>query len=148
MKNKFFKWFDKFSGRVTQLAGSPVAFFVVLLIVIIWAFSGPLFNYSDTWQLIINTGTTIITFLMVFIIQQSQNKDSIAVHLKLNELISANDKSSDFLISIEDLTEEDLQVIRRYYEKMAELSKKKAAVKDRYSEDEALRRVNEKFKGG
>jgi low affinity Fe/Cu permease len=85
---------------------------------------------------------------MVFIIQQSQNKDSIAVHLKLNELISANDKSSDFLISIEDLTEEDLQVIRRYYEKMAELSKKKAAVKDRYSEDEALRRVNEKFKGG
>lgn len=148
MKNKFFNWFDNFSGHITRIVGSPIAFFVVLLIVILWALSGPFFDYSDTWQLIINTGTTIITFLMVFIIQQSQNKDSVAVHLKLNELISANENSSDYLISIEDLTEEELEVIKKYYEKMAALSKKKADVKKRYSEEEAIKRTNDKFKGG
>lgn len=144
----FFKWFDHFSDRITKLTGNPFAFLVALCFIIIWAVTGPLFNYSDTWQLVVNTGTTIITFLMVFLIQQSQNKDSEAVHLKLNELISAMDKASDFLIAIEDLSEEEIQIIKKYYEKLGRLSKEKAQLKSKYTEEEAIKRVNEKFKGG
>lgn len=148
MLTKLFNWFDKFSTRVTKIAGSPYAFISAFLIIIIWAITGPIFGYSDTWQLVINTGTTIVTFLMVFIIQQSQNKDSEAVHLKLNELISATNNASDFLIAVEELSEEEIQLIREYYRKIIELSRKKAGIKDRYSEQEAINRVNEKFTGG
>lgn len=142
------KWFGKFSNRVTHLAGSPVAFVAACCIVIIWAVLGPVFHYSDTWQLVINTGTTIVTFLMVFLIQQSQNKDTAALHLKLNELLSAVPKASDYLIAVEDLSEEELIIIRKYYEKMLSLTKKKAELSDIYSEEEAIKRVNEKFNGG
>src|SRR5690625_5191593 len=136
----FFKWFDHFSDRITKLTGNPFAFLVALCFIIIWAVTGPLFNYSDTWQLVVNTGTTIITFLMVFLIQQSQNKDSEAVHLKLNELISAMDKASDFLIAIEDLSEEEIQIIKKYYEKLDRLTKEKARLKSKYTEEEAIKR--------
>jgi low affinity Fe/Cu permease len=97
--------FDKFSHLATKYTGSSYAFLIAVLILIIWAISGPYFNYSDTWQLVINTGTTCVTFLMVFLIQQAQNKDTIAIHLKLNELIAANKYASNRLVSIEDFTE-------------------------------------------
>ena len=89
------KTFDAFSTKVTKLSGSPGAFIIALSTIIMWAITGPVFNYSDTWQLVINTGTTIITFLMVFVIQQSQNKDTIALQIKLNELIAANQNASN-----------------------------------------------------
>src|SRR5882757_2074643 len=101
------KQFDKFSSKVTNAAGSPTAFISAFLIIILWGVTGPVFRYSDTWQLAINTGTTIVTFLMVFVIQQSQNKDTKALHLKLNELIACNQGASNRLIDIEDLTSEE-----------------------------------------
>lgn len=99
------KKFASFSTWVTKATGSSSAFFITLLIVVVWAISGPVFNFSETWQLVINTGTTIITFLMIFVIQQSQNKDTLAFHLKLNELIAANEFTSNRLIDSEELTE-------------------------------------------
>jgi low affinity Fe/Cu permease len=112
--------FDKFAATVTRWAGSPVAFGVAVIAIAAWLISGPLFHYSDGWQLVINTGTTIVTFLMVFLIQQSQNKDSIAVHLKLNELLASNTAASDELIGIEDASEEDLRRIAEAYLQLAE----------------------------
>ena len=102
--SNFARFFDRFSCRVTRATGSPAAFLIALLSVIIWAVSGPVFQFSETWQLVINTGTTIITFLMVFIIQQAQNKDTVAIHLKLNELIAATKGASNRMIDVEDLT--------------------------------------------
>jgi low affinity Fe/Cu permease len=136
-KGGFYMIFDKFSNHVTRATGSPYAFLVALAIVVTWAILGPVFGFSDTWQLVINTGTTIITFLMVFVIQQSQNKDTVALHLKLNELIAANNCASNRLIDIEDLTEEELQVIKKYYIKLAELSKKEKDIHQTHSLDEA-----------
>jgi low affinity Fe/Cu permease len=100
--------FDRFSTRLTKATGTPTAFMLALAVIIIWLLTGPIFDYSDTWQLIINTSTTIITFLMVFIIQQSQNKDTMALQLKLNELIAAHEGASNRLIDSEDLSEEEL----------------------------------------
>lgn len=116
--------FDKFATRITFFTGRPVTFFAALLIVIVWAITGPLFNFSDTWQLVINTGTTIITFLMVFVIQQSQNKDTVAIHLKLNELIAATKTASNRLIDVEDLTEEELIILKNFYIQLSELAEK------------------------
>src|SRR4051794_15385168 len=99
--------FDRFSTAATHATGRPIAFILATLIVIVWAITGPMFHYSETWQLVINTGTTIITFLMVFLIQQSQNKDTVALHLKMNELIAATRGASNRLINIEDLTEDE-----------------------------------------
>jgi low affinity Fe/Cu permease len=144
-KNSFARWFDKFCSRVTHITGSSSAFMIALGVIIVWGVTGPLFNYSDTWQLVINTGTTIVTFLMVFVIQQSQNKDSVAVQIKLNELIAATTHASDHLISVEDLTEEELLVIQKHYQKLAELTKKKASIQKTHSVEEAIRRVEEKF---
>ncbi|MBU7439742.1 low affinity iron permease family protein [Paraburkholderia fungorum] len=109
------KVFDAFASLVTRWAGSPLAFCLAVAVVVAWVVTGPLFHYSDGWQLVINTGTTIITFLMVFLIQQSQNKDSVAVHLKLNELLAANHAASNRLIGIEDASEEDLRRIANAY---------------------------------
>src|SRR5437870_2655282 len=120
--NKSF--FDRFSAQVTRFAGRPVTFISALCIVIIWGISGPIFGFSDTWQLVINTGTTIITFLMVFVIQQSQNKDTIAIHLKLNELIASNRKASNRLIDVEDLTEKELQTLKNFYIRLSDLAEK------------------------
>src|ERR1043165_7496308 len=106
--------FDHFSTTATRVTGRPVSFILAVLIVIVWAATGPIFNYSENWQLIINTGTTIITFLMVFVIQQSQNKDTVALHLKLNELIAANKAASNRLIDIEDLTEDELTALSSF----------------------------------
>jgi low affinity Fe/Cu permease len=129
--------FDKISTVVTRSAGRPAAFIIAMLIVIIWAVTGPLFDYSNTWQLVINTGTTIITFLMVFIIQQSQNKDTLAVQLKLNELIACNSSASNRLIDIEDLTEEELIVLKKFYVKLSKLAEKENDLHSSHSIDEA-----------
>lgn len=115
-KSQFSSFFNHFSSKVTKITGSVYAFLFAFFVVIIWAATGSLFHYSDTWQLVINTGTTIVTFLMVFIIQHSQNKDTIALQLKLDELISVS-KASNKLISVENLSDEDLQKFNEFYEK-------------------------------
>ncbi len=140
MKNKETKGpsgFEKMSGVVTKASGSTTAFIGAVFVIIIWLITGPIFNYSDTWQLVINTGTTIITFLMVFLIQRSQNKDSIAIHLKLNELIVANELASNRLVSIEDISEEELKVLQKYYRHLAELAGKELSVEESHSIAEA-----------
>lgn len=111
--------FDGFASTVTRWAGSPIAFGLAVATVALWVVTGPLFHYSDAWQLVINTGTTIVTFLMVFLIQQSQNKDSVAVHLKLNELLASHREASNQLIGIEDSSEDDLRRIAAAYLKLA-----------------------------
>jgi low affinity Fe/Cu permease len=135
--NGFMKFFDRFSHKATQVTGRPVAFIIACLIVLVWAIVGPMFGFSDTWQLVINTGTTIITFLMVFVIQQSQNKDTMALQLKLNELIAANEKASNRLIDIEDLTEDELRVLKRFYVHLSELAGKEKNLFATHSIDEA-----------
>src|SRR3954466_13955742 len=136
-KNKLSIFFQKMSNKVTKITGSPIAFLVALCVVIVWALTGPIFHYSDTWQLVINTGTTIITFLMVFIIQQSQNKDTMAVQLKLNELIACNEKASNRLIVIEDLTEDELVVLKKFYVKLSDLAEKENDIHGSHSIDDA-----------
>jgi low affinity Fe/Cu permease len=131
------KLFDKFSTKVTAATGSPFAFISAFLIIIVWGVTGPVFEFSDTWQLVINTGTTIITFLMVFVIQQSQNKDTKALHLKLNELIACNKLASNRLIDIEDLTADEIQVLKEYYVTLACMSAKEKSLHTTHSIDEA-----------
>lgn len=129
--------FDKVSAVVTRSAGRPAAFIIALLFIVIWAASGVFFNFSDTWQLIINTATTVITFLMVFIIQQSQNKDTMAVQLKLNELIACDERASNRLIVIEDLTEEELITLKKFYIKLSALAEQERDLHSSHSIDEA-----------
>lgn len=114
MKNNFF---DRFADKAVCFTGSAAAFITSALLVIIWAATGPLFNFSEPWQIVINTGTTIITFLMVFLIQKAQNKDSKAIQIKLNELIAAHEKASNQMVDIEDLTEDELDKIHEFYER-------------------------------
>ena len=114
--------FERFSDWATHATGSSAAFIIATSTVIIWAVSGPIFNYSETWQLVINTGTTIVTFLMVFLIQKSQNKDSKAVHLKLNELIASHKGTSNRMVSLEDLSEEELDQLAKFYAHIAKLA--------------------------
>lgn len=138
--------FDRFAGLVTRAAGSPTAFIAAAVVVAIWASTGPMFGYSDTWQIVINTGTTIVTFLMVFLIQQSQNKDSLALHIKLNELIAAQASASNRLVCIEDLDEEDLQTLRAFYAHLAKLSREEGEVDETHSLAEARQRHGAKQK--
>jgi len=112
--------FHKFSHRISEVVGSPWSFIVAVSIIIIWAITGPLFQYSDTWQLSINTGTTIVTFLMVFLIQNTQNRDAKAIHLKLDELIRAADKARNNLVDLEDLTDEELNQLEEEFKKFRE----------------------------
>ena len=110
--------FDTFASAVTRWAGSPVAFGMAVISIVVWAVIGPVFHYSEDWQLVINTGTTIVTFVMVFLIQQSQNKDSVALHLKLNELLASHRSADNHLIGIEDASEEELRRLAAAYLKM------------------------------
>ncbi|PVD50200.1 low affinity iron permease family protein [Terrimonas sp.] len=140
MKNKnsgFSPVFTRISGWITRKAGSPAAFIIAFALIILWAVSGPVFDYSDTWQLVINTSTTIITFLMVFIIQQSQNRDTAAIHLKLNELIASEAKASNRLIDVEDLSEEELMVLKKFYIRLSEKAAKENDLHSSHSLDEA-----------
>lgn len=133
----FARWFNNFSNLVTKATGKPAAFVTALCIVIVWALTGPIFRFSDTWQLVINTGTTIVTFLMVFVIQQSQNKDTLALHLKLNELIAANKNASNRVVSIEDLTPEELGTLKKFYTHISKLAAKDKDLFASHSIDEA-----------
>jgi low affinity Fe/Cu permease len=146
MKKKLLAKFDKFSSVVTKATGSPLAFILAATAIVVWAITGPIFGFSDTWQLVINTGTTIITFLMVFIIQQSQNKDTTALHLKLNELIAATKTASNRLIDIEDLSEEEIKTIKKFYIKLSEQSKTERDVFRTHSLDEANNNTKSKEK--
>ncbi|WP_428656273.1 low affinity iron permease family protein [Runella sp.] len=129
--------FEKISIIATKAAGSTSAFIVASLLIVGWLASGPLFDYSDTWQLVINTSTTIVTFLMVFLIQRSQNKESMAIHLKLNELISANQFTSNRLVCVEDLTEDELKVLQKFYNNLAALTEKDESMQESHSIEEA-----------
>lgn len=131
--------FEKFSNWATKFTGSSYAFIGATTIVIAWAVSGPLFDYSETWQLVINTGTTIITFLMVFLIQKAQNKDSKAIQIKLNELIASHEKASNRIVDIEDLTEKELDQLHLYYEKLSSFAKEDIDIHTSHSIDVAQR---------
>ncbi|WP_289661004.1 low affinity iron permease family protein [Flavobacterium panacagri] len=136
--------FEKFATKVSKAAGSTTAFISAFIIVVAWAVSGPIFDYSETWQLVINTGTTIITFLMVFLIQKAQNKDSLAIQLKLNELVASNESSSNSLVDIESMTEEEMIIIQKYYHRLSELAKKDESIKTSHSIAEAHELHNRK----
>jgi low affinity Fe/Cu permease len=140
--NSIINKFDAFATNTSKVMGSTTAFTIAFLVVICWALTGPIFDYSETWQLIINTGTTIVTFLMVFLIQKAQNKDSLALQIKLNELIASSKFASNSIVDIEDITEEEMEIIQKYYRHLSALSKKDKNLKISHSIDEA----NEKHK--
>lgn len=113
-------WFAQIATRASHLAGKPLAFLIAFVVVLAWAVTGPLFGFSDTWQLVINTSTTIITFLMVFLIQNTQNRDTLAVQLKLSELIIAMHGAKNDMATVEDMSEEELEQLHETYRKRAE----------------------------
>ena len=117
--------------------GSSWAFVIALAIILVWALTGPVFHFNETWQLIINTGTTIVTFLMVFVIQQSQNKDAMAVHIKLNELLAAHEQASNRVVAVEDLDECDLTTLHTFYSELAKLAEAEGGIKKSHSLDDA-----------
>jgi low affinity Fe/Cu permease len=137
-------WFERFSATVTVWTGSSTAFGVACATIIIWAALGPAFHFSDTWQLVINTGTTIVTFLMVFLIQRTQNKDSLALQLKLNELVAAIEGASNRLIDVEDLGEDELGLLHEYYTRLARMAKKDERLGESHSVEEADERHTSK----
>jgi low affinity Fe/Cu permease len=128
---------ERFAYRITRWTGRPWAFGIAVAIVLLWLVTGPVFHYSDTWQLVINTGTTIVTFLMVFLIQQTQNKDTKAIELKLNELVAAVEGASNRLIDVEDLSEEELDVLREHYRRLVAMAKKDIKLTASHSIEEA-----------
>lgn len=136
-KSLFNRWFERAAINITKIAGSSTAFLLALIVIIAWAITGPVFQFSDTWQLVINTGTTIITFLMVFIIQQSQNKDSLAIQLKLNELIAAEERASNRLIVVEDLSQDELELLKKFYVRLSQLARDGNDLHSSHSVDEA-----------
>ena len=144
MKNKK-NLFEQFSNWATNATGSPTAFIPAIAVIIIWAATGPVAKYSDTWQLIINTGTTIVTFLMVFLIQKSQNKDSKAVHLKLNELLASHQGASNRMVDIEDLTEIELDRLHKFYVELSDLAEKEDDLTCTHSIDAAQENHNFKL---
>lgn len=137
---------ERLARRATVWAGSSLAFALALAIIIVWLVTGPIFGFSDTWQLVINTGTTIVTFLMVFLIQRTQNKDSLAIHLKLNELVAAMQGASNRLINIEDLSEDEVCSLHEHYGKLVELAKREGRLTKSHSIDEAEDRHKTKMK--
>jgi low affinity Fe/Cu permease len=128
---------ELWSRFVTNWTGSSWAFAAAVLVVVAWLATGPIFHYSDTWQLVINTGTTIVTFLMVFLIQRAQNKDALAVHLKLNEIVAAVHGASNRLIDVEDLSEADLVKLHLFYRRLAQMAKSDFELGQSHSVEEA-----------
>ena len=128
---------ERFSYKVTQWTGSSVAFAAALAVIVVWVVTGPLFGFSDTWQLVINTGTTIVTFLMVFLIQRAQNKESRAVHMKLNEIVAALEGASNRLIDVEDLTEDEIETLHKHYRRLVAMAKKDVSLTKSHSVEEA-----------
>ena len=128
---------ESFSLKATQATGTSKAFLLALTVIVVWALTGPIFNFSDTWQLVINTGTTIITFLMVFLIQRTQNKDALAIHLKLNEIVAALEGASNRLIDVEDLTEQEIKTLHTHYQRLVAMAKKDFDLGQSHSIEEA-----------
>ncbi len=135
--NKLSQILERFSLRATKATGTSTAFILALSVIVVWGFTGPLFHFSDTWQLVINTGTTIVTFLMVFLIQRTQNKDALAIHLKLNEIVAALEGASNRLIDVEDLTEQEIQTLHTHYQKLVTMAKKDLKLTQTHSIEEA-----------
>lgn len=129
--------FERFANWATNATGSSTAFIVAMVVIVVWAVTGPVFKYSDTWQLVINTGTTIVTFLMVFLIQKTQNKDSKAIHLKLNELLASHQGSSNRMVDIEDMTEAELDQLHKFYVQLSDLAEKEEDITCTHSIDAA-----------
>lgn len=121
--------FGRFAARSARFVGSRWSFLAAIGVVVIWGATGPIFHYSDTWQLVINTGTTIVTFLMVFLIQNTQNRDARAIHLKLNELIHGVDKAKNKMIDIENLSDHELEDLAQTYEKLRNRAEEHARVR-------------------
>src|SRR5436190_993360 len=127
---------ERFSRLVTTWSGSSWAFIIAFGVIVVWAATGPVFHYSDTWQLVINTGTTIVTFLMVFLIQRAQNKESLAVQLKLDEIVASLEGASNRLIDIEDLSEEEVEKLREHYQQLGRLLEGRKETRGSHSIDE------------
>jgi low affinity Fe/Cu permease len=138
--------FEQLAEAVTRWAGGNTGFFTAMAVVLVWAVLGPVFGFSDTWQLVINTGTTIVTFLMVFLIQRTQNKESLALHLKLNELVAAMHGASNRLIDVEALNEDELEVLRKHYHELAALTRREHDAAESHSIEEARSRHAAKFR--
>jgi low affinity Fe/Cu permease len=138
---------ERISHHVTVWSGSSWAFAIAALLIVAWLVTGPLFHFSDTWQLVINTSTTIVTFLMVFLIQRAQNKDALALHLKLNEIVAAIEGASNRLIDIESLSEQDLHVLHAHYQRLATMAKRDGDIRKSHSVDEAEARHRSKKAG-
>ena len=137
--------FESFAQAISRFTGSTSAFLLALAVILVWGVTGPLFGFSDTWQLVINTGTTIVTFLMVFLIQRAQNKDALAIQLKLNELVAALTGASNRLVNVEDLSEEELGILHEHYRKLAEMAKSDRHIRESHSVDEAVGRHRAKM---
>jgi low affinity Fe/Cu permease len=144
--NENISGFEKVSNTITSYSGSSPVFIAAVVLILIWGVSGPIFGYSNTWLLIVNTGTSIITFLMVFLIQKSQNKESIAVQLKLNELIAANNNASNRLLNIQDLSEEQLNTLYEHYRTLVELTQKAKSTTQSHSVEDAIESTEEAMK--
>lgn len=145
-RNSLGQLLERFSRKATEATGSSAAFIIALSIIVVWIVTGPLFHFSDTWQLVINTGTTIVTFLMVFLIQRSQNKDALAVHLKLNEIVAALEGASNRLIDVEDLTEAEIRILHTHYQRLVLMSKKDLKLTQSHSVEEAEARHEAKHR--
>jgi len=137
--------FERFANWATIATGSSTAFIVAISVIIIWGITGPVFKYSDTWQLIINTGTTIVTFLMVFLIQKSQNKDSKAIHLKLNEILASHQGASNRMVNLEDLSEKELDQLHKFYVQLSDLAEEEDDITRTHSIDAAKENHNAKL---
>ena len=145
-ENKLGRLLERFSHQATIKTGSSLAFVLAVTVVLVWLITGPLFGFSDTWQLVINTGTTIVTFLMVFLIQRAQNKDALAIHLKLNEIVAAMEGASNRLIDVEDLSEAEIVALRKYYRRLIELARTDDNLTATHSVEEAATRHGTKYK--
>ena len=136
---------ERSATAATRWAGSGPGFGFAVGTILMWAITGPLFDWSDTWQLVINTGTTIVTFLMVFLIQRTQNKDGMAIQLKLNEVVAAIEGASNRLIDVEDLTERELRVLHEHFQRLAEMARQDRDILSSHSIDEAEARHESKL---
>ena len=136
-KSNKVSFFEGMAAKVTHATGSTPAILIAFGAVVVWASLGPVFDFSETWQLVINTGTTIITFLMVFLIQKTQNKDSLAIQLKLDELVAVNTDANNRLVDVEDMTEDELKVLQKYYQHFNKDTKKPLAKEIKENNDKA-----------